>query len=65
LEPWEHFVPVAADLSDFEERVNWVFDHPGEAEEIGANAAELARSMNFERVILEAQARFSAGLAQI
>ncbi len=62
FEPWEHFVPVAADLADFEERVNWVFDHPGEAEQIGANAAELARSLDFERVMLEAEARFPLGL---
>ena len=64
LVPWEHFVPVAADLSDFEDRVNWLFDHPAEAEKIGANAAELARSLNFQRVMLEAQARFSLGLVK-
>jgi len=62
LVPWEHYVPVAADLSDFEERVNWVFDHPAEAEKLGANAAELARSMDFLHVMLEAQSRFSLGL---
>jgi len=42
LAPWENYVPIAADLSDFDEIVGWVVTHPKECEEIGANAAAAA-----------------------
>jgi hypothetical protein len=63
LEPWIHFVPVAADLSDFAERVAWLFDNPGAAREIADNGAALAASLDFRTGLLEAEARLSLSLA--
>jgi hypothetical protein len=34
LEPWVHYVPCRSDLSDIEDSVQWVLDHPEEAREI-------------------------------
>jgi len=42
LVPWQNYVPVAADLSDFDEAVAWVYAHPRECEEIAAKAAQAA-----------------------
>lgn len=42
LVPWENYVPLAADLSDFDDIVAWVFAHPRECEELAVNAAQAA-----------------------
>jgi hypothetical protein len=34
LEPWVHYVPLDASLSDTEEKMQWVLDHDREAQEI-------------------------------
>jgi len=34
LQPWFHYVPLADDLSDVEEKMQWVLDHDEEAEKI-------------------------------
>jgi hypothetical protein len=34
LEPWVHYVPLRDDLSDVEDRVRWVIDHPDQARAI-------------------------------
>ena len=34
LVPWQNYVPLAADLSDFDDIVAWVYAHPKECEEI-------------------------------
>ena len=34
LEPWVHYVPLADDLSDVEEKMQWVLDHDDEAQKI-------------------------------
>jgi hypothetical protein len=47
LRPWKHYVPLAKDLSDLEERLRWVQGHPEEAEAIANNAATFsARYIN-------------------
>lgn len=38
LVPMKHYVPIAYDLSDIEERLNWLVTHDKEAEEIAKNA---------------------------
>ena len=38
LEPWVHFIPIDEDLSNIEERVNWVFSHDKEANQIAERA---------------------------
>lgn len=45
LVPWENFVPVASDMSDLVEKLNWLIDHDDEARRIGANGRLLALSM--------------------
>ena len=34
LAPWEHYVPVLDDASDFEEKLNWCKDHQNECKDI-------------------------------
>ena len=48
LKPFEHFVPIKADLSDLREQVDWVSSHPKEAEAIARAGCELAHSMTFD-----------------
>ena len=38
LQPWTHYVPVAADLSDLEEKYLWAQSHQTEARDIAARA---------------------------
>ena len=45
LVPWEHYVPVAADMSDIVERIDWVRSHDREAEAIALRGQALVRSM--------------------
>ncbi|TCL08773.1 glycosyl transferase family 90 [Shimia isoporae] len=51
LLPWEHFVPVAADLSDLFEKYDWVRANDTRAKEIAQNARALALSMTFENEV--------------
>jgi hypothetical protein len=37
LEPWKHYIPVAADLSDLKSGVEWALLHQEEAAQIAAN----------------------------
>ena len=48
LEPWVHYVPVAADMRDLGEKLDWARRHDQEAEEIARNGQRLARSMTLE-----------------
>jgi len=45
LSPWEHFVPVAADLSDLEERIDWLRTNDAEAQAIARRGQALVRRM--------------------
>ena len=40
LEPWVHYVPVASDLSDLLEKIEWAISHDSECEKIAANSLE-------------------------
>ena len=46
LKPWVHFIPIAADLSDFETRIRWCFDHPQRCRDIARAGQSLAFSMD-------------------
>ena len=46
LEPWQHYVPVAADLHDLPRRLRWAGAHPGEAAAIARHAQAFATSMH-------------------
>ena len=40
--PWEHFVPIAHDMSDLEERTRWcIVEHPAKCAQIAANARRM------------------------
>ena len=48
IRPWEHFVPVRADMSDLVEKIDWARSHDSEARRIAENGRAFARSMTFE-----------------
>lgn len=54
LEPWVHYVPIAEDLSDFEQQADWCLTHDDQARQIAANAREFALSVDFEREMRDA-----------
>lgn len=54
LKPWEHYVPVAADLSDLLERIEWVRANDREAAEIARRGQAFARTLTWEAVEAEA-----------
>jgi hypothetical protein len=51
LVPWEHYVPVAADLRDVFARIEWCKTHDAEAKKIAANALALAQRISTEEYI--------------
>lgn len=53
LKPWEHYVPVAADLSDLMERIEWVRTNDREAAEIARRGQAFARTLTWEAVEAE------------
>lgn len=42
IEAWKHFVPVARDLSDLVEKVQWALEHDEEVQRIAQNAQHFA-----------------------
>ncbi len=67
LLPYQHFVPIAADLSDFDDAVGWALSHERECEDIAGQAHALAWGMDYDREV-EASATsllelFKAGVA--
>lgn len=57
LVPWVHYVPIEWDLSDLEEKIQWIWDHDDEAKKIAENALEFARTV----LCPESQAKFIRG----
>ena len=57
LKPFEHYVPVAADMSDLNEKIEWVRSHDNEARAIAAHGQAFARGLTFST-----QARRAADL---
>ncbi len=49
---WRHYVPIAADLSDFVDKARWCLAHPAESEAIAADGATFARDMRFSAEML-------------
>ena len=45
LRPWEHFVPVQADMTDLLEKIEWARSNDSEAQVIAARGQQLVRSM--------------------
>ena len=48
IRPWEHFVPVKADMTDLVEKIDWVRTNDAQAREIAEKGQAFARSMTFE-----------------
>jgi hypothetical protein len=57
LVPWKHYVPVASNLDDLEDRISWVLTRDTEAETIGREAQKLAHAMSFESEVESAAKR--------
>ena len=51
LHPWREYIPIAADLSDFEERYAWCREHPRHCEEIAGRGRELAMAIDMEQAM--------------
>jgi len=52
IEPMVHYVPIAYDLSNLKERIEWLVTHDDDAKQIAQNAVSLARrifSPDFQR----------------
>lgn len=44
LQPWEHYIPIRADLGDLLEKLQWAKDHDEEARSISQKGQQFARS---------------------
>ncbi|XP_024919913.1 protein O-glucosyltransferase 2 isoform X2 [Cynoglossus semilaevis] len=44
LRPWEHYIPVRADLGDLLDKIQWARDHDEEAKKIALTGQQFARS---------------------
>ncbi len=60
LEPWVHYVPVKADLSDFDEKVRFVLSNDDAAHAIAEAGCRFAREMDFAAEIFTAADRLIA-----
>ena len=49
LKPWVHFIPVATNLSNLEERIRWCFDHPHQCYDIARAGQALAFSATYRQ----------------
>lgn len=48
LKPYEHYVPVRADMADLAEKIDWVRSNDAQAKEIAAHGQAFARTLTFE-----------------
>jgi hypothetical protein len=60
LEPWRHYVPVKADMSDQLDQIAWCRAHPAECEAIAQRGAQLAHALTLEGEIGKTVARLNA-----
>jgi hypothetical protein len=60
IRPFEHYVPVKADMSDLAARIDWVRSHDAEARQIAAAGQAFARTLDFETVRRQAAAIITA-----
>jgi uncharacterized protein Usg len=42
IKPYVHYIPVAEDMSDIIEKIQWCLDHPKESQKIVKNAFDFA-----------------------
>ncbi len=60
LKPWEHYVPVRADMSDLIEKIDWCRGHDRECAEIASAGRAFAHAMTVEGEIDAAGRRLEA-----
>lgn len=53
LKPWEHYIPVAGDLSDLEEKFHWALANDAACCEIAQSGREFASSLTFENELAQ------------
>jgi Glycosyl transferase family 90 len=53
LTPWEHYVPINADLSDLEDKLNWLQDNDEIARRIANAGQDFALNIRFEKELLD------------
>jgi hypothetical protein len=63
LIPWENYIPVKADLSDFDERVAWALSHPDQCAEMGRSIKAVADAMTYRRELRRSGAVIGEALA--
>ena len=61
---WHNYVPVASDMGDLVEKVEWLRRNDDTAREIGRRGHELAASLNYEAEVIGAAPIISAALRQ-
>ena len=62
LVPWRHYVPIRADLADFDEKLAWLFSVPEEAARIARAGQALAAEIRFAPEMAEAERRIEEAL---
>jgi len=65
LQPWVHFIPVAADLSDLVERITWARNNDSKAKEISENAQKFAEDYLLPQNVLCYHAQLLSRWAKI
>jgi hypothetical protein len=58
LQPMVHYVPIAYDLSDLQEKITWLVEHDAEAEQIAKNAMYLSQTVftpEFQRAYIDTE----------
>jgi hypothetical protein len=58
LQPWIHYVPVANDLSDLPEKVQWCLRNERASHEIASAGRRLAESLSFDTEMSRATQTF-------
>lgn len=53
LIPWKHYIPIAADLSNLQERIEWCQQNDDACREIAENGREVAESISYENSLEE------------
>ncbi len=48
LIPWQHYIPIKKDLSDFLEKVDWAFSNDHQSQEIALAGSKFAFDMTYE-----------------
>jgi hypothetical protein len=63
LEPWQHYVPVRADMSDLADKIEWCRGHQAECARIADAGQKLALAMTLETEVRDAVRRLNDHVA--